>query len=115
MCIHWSTVDDYKTYGSRPKIPDYLGTAMPSSIEYIRAGKLRALAVTTAMRSDAFPEIPTIGEFVPGYEASFWFGVGAPKATSGGMMMGGGAVPNLKSLDPGDRVQAIDHCGDTYK
>ena len=66
------------------------------------------------MRSDAFPEIPTIGEFVPGYEASFWFGVGAPKATPGGMMMGGGAVPNLKSLDPGDRVQAIDHRGDTY-
>jgi tripartite-type tricarboxylate transporter receptor subunit TctC len=52
-----------------------------SSIEYIRAGKLRALAVTTATRSDALPDIPTVGEFVPGYEASGWFGVGAPKAT----------------------------------
>jgi tripartite-type tricarboxylate transporter receptor subunit TctC len=52
-----------------------------ASIEYIRAGRLRALAVTTATRSDALPDIPTMGEFVPGYEASFWFGVGAPKAT----------------------------------
>ena len=54
---------------------------MASSIEYIRAGKLRALAVTTATRSDALPDIPTVGEFVPGYEASTWFGVGAPKNT----------------------------------
>jgi tripartite-type tricarboxylate transporter receptor subunit TctC len=52
-----------------------------SSIEYIRAGTLRALAVTTATRSDALPELPTVGEFVPGYEASTWFGLGAPKAT----------------------------------
>ena len=55
--------------------------AMPSSIEYIRAGKLRALAVTTATRSEALPDIPTVGEFVPGYEASAWFGIGAPKNT----------------------------------
>ena len=55
---------------------------MSSSIEYVRAGRLRALAVTTATRSDALPDIPTVGEFVPGYEASGWFGVGAPKATS---------------------------------
>ena len=54
---------------------------MPSSIEHIRAGKLRALAVTTATRSQALPDIPTIGEYVPGYEASSWFGVGAPKST----------------------------------
>src|SRR5262245_21900832 len=52
-----------------------------ASIEYIRAGKLRALAVTTAARLDALPDIPTVGEFVPGYEASTWYGVGAPKAT----------------------------------
>jgi tripartite-type tricarboxylate transporter receptor subunit TctC len=51
------------------------------SIEYIKTGRLRALAVTTATRSDALPDIPTVGEFVPGYEASTWFGVGAPKAT----------------------------------
>jgi tripartite-type tricarboxylate transporter receptor subunit TctC len=52
-----------------------------SSIEYIKTGRLRALAVTTATRWDALPDIPTVGEFVPGYEASAWFGVGAPKAT----------------------------------
>jgi tripartite-type tricarboxylate transporter receptor subunit TctC len=52
-----------------------------SSIEYIKTGRLRALAVTTATRSDALPDIPTVAEFVPGYEASSWFGVGAPKNT----------------------------------
>jgi len=47
----------------------------------IRAGKLRALAVTTATRSEALPDVPTVGEFVPGYEASVWFGLGVPKGT----------------------------------
>jgi tripartite-type tricarboxylate transporter receptor subunit TctC len=56
-------------------------SSMVSSIAYVRAGRLRALAVTTATRSDALPDIPTMGEFVPGHEASIWFGVGAPKAT----------------------------------
>ena len=51
------------------------------SIEYIRAGKLRALAVTTATRSEALPDIPAMCDFVPGYEASAWFGIGAPKGT----------------------------------
>ena len=55
--------------------------AMASSIEHIRAGKLRALAVTTATRSEALPDIPTVGDFVPGYEASGWYGIGAPKNT----------------------------------
>src|SRR5262245_8167591 len=50
-------------------------------LEYIQAGKLRALAVTTATRSEALADLPTVGDFVPGYEASFWFGVGTPKAT----------------------------------
>jgi tripartite-type tricarboxylate transporter receptor subunit TctC len=54
---------------------------MMASIEYIRAGKLRPLAVTIATRSDALPDIPTVSEFVPGYEASTWAGVGAPKGT----------------------------------
>jgi tripartite-type tricarboxylate transporter receptor subunit TctC len=54
---------------------------MPASIEHIRASKLRALAVTTAVRSEVLPEIPTVGEFLPGYEASGWQGVGAPKNT----------------------------------
>jgi tripartite-type tricarboxylate transporter receptor subunit TctC len=71
-----------------PALTDLLGgqvqvyfASTVASIEYIRAGRLRALAVTTAMRSDALPGIPTMGEFVPGYEASTWYGVGAPKAT----------------------------------
>jgi tripartite-type tricarboxylate transporter receptor subunit TctC len=54
---------------------------MAASMEYVRAGKLRALAVATAMRSEALPEIPTISEFVPGYEASYWVGLGAPRDT----------------------------------
>jgi tripartite-type tricarboxylate transporter receptor subunit TctC len=54
---------------------------MPTTIAYVRTGKLRALAVTTAARSPAQPDIPAVGEFVPGYEASGWHGIGAPKAT----------------------------------
>jgi len=53
----------------------------PSSIEYVRTGKLRPLAVTTAKRSNALPDIPTVGDFVPGYEASVINGIGAPKNT----------------------------------
>ena len=51
------------------------------SIEHVRSGKLRALAVTTAGRSPVLPDIPTVAEFVPGYEASFWTGIGAPRNT----------------------------------
>src|SRR6516162_6821049 len=54
---------------------------MPASIEYIRAGKLRALAVCTITRSDALPDMPTVDEFVPGYESSGWYGVGGPTGT----------------------------------
>ncbi len=54
---------------------------MPSSIEHIRAGKLRALAVTTHARSEALPDVPVLADFVPGYEASAWFGLGVPKGT----------------------------------
>jgi len=54
---------------------------IPTCIQYIRSGMLRALAVTTAARSDVLPDVPTVAEFVPGYEASQWYGVGAPKET----------------------------------
>jgi tripartite-type tricarboxylate transporter receptor subunit TctC len=57
-----------------------------SSIEYIRAGRLRALAVTAATRSDALPDLPTVGEFVQGYEASGWWGFGVPKNTPAGIV-----------------------------
>ena len=69
-------------------IPDLLGgqvqvvfAPITHLIEYIRTGKLRALAVTSATRSAALPDIPTMAEFVPGYEASGWYGIGAPKKT----------------------------------
>jgi tripartite-type tricarboxylate transporter receptor subunit TctC len=55
--------------------------SVPASIEHVRTGKLRALAVTTASRSDALPDIPTLGDFVQGYETSTWFGFGAPRGT----------------------------------
>src|SRR5207248_1830865 len=58
---------------------EVLFPSLSSSIEYIRTGKLRGLAVTSAMRSEAMPELPTVGEFVPGYEISAWYGMGAPK------------------------------------
>ena len=60
---------------------DVLFPALPPTIEYIKTGKLRGLAVTSAMRSETLPDVPTVGEFVPGFEVSAWYGVGAPKGT----------------------------------
>src|SRR5262245_24911715 len=74
--------------GAAPAVTDLLAgqvqvyfDPVPNSIGYIRAGKVRPLAITSATRSEALPDVPTVGEFVPGYEASFWFGVGAPKTS----------------------------------
>jgi tripartite-type tricarboxylate transporter receptor subunit TctC len=74
--------------GGGPALIDLLAGQMQvmfeptiAAIEYIRADKLRALAVTTASRSELLPDIPAVGEFVPGYEASQWYGIGAPKDT----------------------------------
>jgi tripartite-type tricarboxylate transporter receptor subunit TctC len=74
--------------GQGPALTDLLSgqvqlyfAGIPSSIQYLRAGKLRALAVTTATRSEALPDIPTLSDFLPGYEASFWGGFCAPKST----------------------------------
>jgi tripartite-type tricarboxylate transporter receptor subunit TctC len=74
--------------GNAPALTDLLGGQVqvmfdttPNSMHYIRAGTLRALAVTSAARSEALPEVPTMGEFLPGYEASTWYGVGAPTKT----------------------------------
>jgi len=74
--------------GGGPALADLIGgqvqvmfTGPADSIEYIRAGKLRALAVTTATRSEMLPDIPTVSEFLPGYETSQWFGLGAPTST----------------------------------
>jgi tripartite-type tricarboxylate transporter receptor subunit TctC len=74
--------------GEAPALTDMLGGqvqamfgTMPASIEYVRAGKLRPLAVTSARRSELLPDLPTVGDFVPGYETSAWQGIGAPKNT----------------------------------
>ena len=79
--------------GSAPALIDLLSgqvqvmfDLLPASIGYIRQGQLRALAVTAAQRADALPELPPIGDFVPGYEASTWNGVVAPKNTPGGVI-----------------------------
>ena len=74
--------------GAGPMLTDLLGgqvqvafDPMPSSIGYVKAGQLRPLAVTTATRSEALPDLPSVGDAVAGYEASTWYGVGAPKNT----------------------------------
>jgi tripartite-type tricarboxylate transporter receptor subunit TctC len=74
--------------GVAPALADLIGgqvqvlfDTMPNSIEYIKAGKLRALAVTTTTRNAAMPDLPTVAEFLPGYESSAWYGVSAPKGT----------------------------------
>jgi tripartite-type tricarboxylate transporter receptor subunit TctC len=74
--------------GAAPALADLIGgqvqvmfESMPATLEYVRTGKLRSLAVTTTTRSEVLPDIPTVSEFVPGYEASNWYGVGAPKNT----------------------------------
>jgi len=74
--------------GSAPMLTDLLGGQvaaafdnLPASVEHIRTGRLRALAVTTAARSSALPQLPTMGELLPGYEASAFFGIAAPKST----------------------------------
>ncbi len=74
--------------GSTPALTDLIGGQVhvafdttTAAIEYVRSGKLRALAVTTAQRSEALPDVPTMADFIPGYEATGWYGVGAPKST----------------------------------
>jgi tripartite-type tricarboxylate transporter receptor subunit TctC len=74
--------------GSPPALTDLLGgqlqlmfSPLPPSIEYVKSGRLRALAVTTSTRSQALPDVPVIADFVPGYEASAWYGIGAPAKT----------------------------------
>ncbi len=74
--------------GEAPALNDLIGGqvdvvfgSVPASIQYVRAGKLRALAVTTSTRSELLPDLPTVAEFVPGYESSTWYGIGAPRST----------------------------------
>jgi tripartite-type tricarboxylate transporter receptor subunit TctC len=93
--------------GGGPALADLLGGQVQvmfptstSSIEYVRAGKLRALAVTSASRSEVLPDLPTIGEFVPGYEASAIFGLGAPKDVAADVIKLLNREINTGLLDP---------------
>ncbi len=95
----------YRTDGAA--ITDLIGgrvqvyfVALAGAAELIRTGKVRALAVTTAQRSTAFPDIPTIGEFVPGYEASLRNGLGAPKGTPADIIAKLNAEVNVGLNDP---------------
>jgi tripartite-type tricarboxylate transporter receptor subunit TctC len=80
----------------------------PSSIEYIRTGRLRGLATTGATRSEALPDLPTAGEFVPGYETSAWYGVGAPKGTPVEVIDKIGKEINAGLADPKMRARFAD-------
>ena len=102
-------------YNRAPASTDLLGgqvqvmfDALPASIEYIRTGKLRALAVTTAMRSAALPDIPTLGEFLPGYEASQWYGLGAPKNTPAAIVEKLNREINAALADPKMKARLAD-------
>jgi len=96
-------------------MPDLIGgqvqvtfTTLPSAIGFIRAGKVRALAVTSATPSDALPGIPTIGEFVPGYEASAWVGLGAPSKTPGQIIDVLSKASNAIVADPNMKARFAD-------
>jgi tripartite-type tricarboxylate transporter receptor subunit TctC len=93
--------------GAGPALLDLLSgqvqvmfASMSSSIEYVRVGRLRALAVTTATRSPVLPDIPMMSEFVPGYEASFWNGIGAPKNTPAEIVAQLNAAANAVLAEP---------------
>jgi tripartite-type tricarboxylate transporter receptor subunit TctC len=101
--------------GGGPAVTDLLGgqvqvyfATTASSIEYIRAGRLRALAVTTAARSEALPEVPTIGEFVPNYEASSFYGLGLPKNTRAEIIDRLNKETNVALADPKMKARLAD-------
>ena len=81
------------------------------AVEYIRAGKLRALAVTTATRSDELADVPAVGEVVPGYEASAWYGLGAPKGSPAGIIETLNKETNAALVDPMIKARLADFGG----
>ena len=81
---------------------------LSSSLEHIRSGRLRALAVTTATRSEALPDVPTMMEFVPGYEAANWYGIVAPKNTPAEIVDKLNKEINAVLADPGMRARIAD-------
>jgi tripartite-type tricarboxylate transporter receptor subunit TctC len=101
--------------GASPALTDMLAGQvqimfdnLPSSIGYVQSGKLRALAVTTAMRNKALPDVPTVGETVPGYEASAWFGMSVPKGTPRAIIDKLNKQINAALADPGIQAKFAD-------
>jgi tripartite-type tricarboxylate transporter receptor subunit TctC len=101
--------------GNGPALTDLLGgqvdvlfPTLASSIEYIRTGKLRGLAVTAAMRSEALPDLPTVGESVRGYEMSVWYGAGVPKGTPAEVIDKLNREINAGLADPKMKAQLAD-------
>ena len=104
--------------GNAPALTDLLGgqvqllfASLPSSIEYIKTGKLRGLAVTSAMRSEASPDLPTVAEFVPGYEVSSWYGIGSPKTTPADVVQTLNKEINAGLANPKLKAQLADQGG----
>jgi tripartite-type tricarboxylate transporter receptor subunit TctC len=101
--------------GAAPALTDLLGgqvqvafSPMPSLIEYIKAGTLRALAVTTATRSQALPDLPTIADVLPGYEASTWYGLGVPKSVPAEIVDKLNKEINVALAEPNMRARMAD-------
>ena len=101
--------------GAAPAMTDLLGgqvqaafSPMPALIEYVKAGKLRALAVTTATRSEALPELPTLADVLPGYDASTWYGFGAPRDTPAEIVKTLNAEINAGLADPKMKARLAD-------
>jgi tripartite-type tricarboxylate transporter receptor subunit TctC len=82
--------------------------SVPASIQHIRAGKIRALAVTTSTRSELLPDLPTVADFVPGYESSTWYGIGAPKRTPAEIIERLNVEINAALSDPRLRARLAD-------
>jgi tripartite-type tricarboxylate transporter receptor subunit TctC len=97
------------------QFPDLLGgqvqvtfNPLPASLDFIRSGRLRGLAVTSATRSDALPDVPTVAEFLPGYEATAWFGIGAPKTTPTEIVEKLNKAVNAGLADPQFKARLVD-------
>jgi tripartite-type tricarboxylate transporter receptor subunit TctC len=104
--------------GNAPALTDLLSgqvqllfASLPSSIEYVRTGKARGLAVTSAMRAATAPDLPTIAEFVPGYEVSSWYGIGVPKNTPAAIVDTLNKAVNAGLGDPKLKKQLADQGG----
>jgi tripartite-type tricarboxylate transporter receptor subunit TctC len=105
--------------GIAPALNDLIGgqvqvmfPSMPSSIQHMRGGKIRALAVTTASRSELLPDIPAVSEFVAGYGASTWYGVGAPKKTPAEIVERLNREINASLADPAVKARFADLGGE---